>query len=252
MILISSVSDPLSEAASAHYSAAKAAVNSLARSIAADLTAYGIVANAVAPGWIHTEMVDEFARTATSESLKRVILLGRMGKPDDVASLVEYLSMDAPGVSEWIDAVRGRRTGGNGPAALMLGCDRAAVGRPARSAAFESEPTAAGSVRWADRRVALTTQRASVYGVTVQSAPNVDICAIFCTQRRAAIATRRHRRGGRFVLGRAMTAPFTDEPASGADLTCKRVMQLTPVSSAGVPSTEQELLWRIGFTIAEC
>ncbi len=96
MILVSSVSDPLSEAASAHYSAAKAAVSSLARSIAVDLTEYGIVANAVAPGWIHTEMVDEFARNATSESLKRVNLLGRMGKPDEVASLIEYLSIDAP------------------------------------------------------------------------------------------------------------------------------------------------------------
>jgi NAD(P)-dependent dehydrogenase (short-subunit alcohol dehydrogenase family) len=96
MILISSVSDPLSERAAAHYSAAKAAVSSLARSIAVDLTEHGIIANAVAPAWIHTEMVDDFAQNATAESLKRVNLLGRMGKPDEVASVVEYLATDAP------------------------------------------------------------------------------------------------------------------------------------------------------------
>jgi NAD(P)-dependent dehydrogenase (short-subunit alcohol dehydrogenase family) len=96
MVLMSSVSDPLSEPRSAHYSAAKAAVSSLARSIAVDLSDSGITVNAVAPGWIHTEMTDEFARTASPDSLRRVNLLGRMGGADEVARVVEFLALDAP------------------------------------------------------------------------------------------------------------------------------------------------------------
>jgi NAD(P)-dependent dehydrogenase (short-subunit alcohol dehydrogenase family) len=96
IVLMSSVSDPLSEPHSAHYSAAKAAVSSLARSIAVDLTDAGITANAVAPGWIHTEMTDEFARAASPESLRRVNLLARMGRADEVARVVEFLALDAP------------------------------------------------------------------------------------------------------------------------------------------------------------
>jgi NAD(P)-dependent dehydrogenase (short-subunit alcohol dehydrogenase family) len=96
MVLMSSVSDPLSEPSSAHYSAAKAAVSSLARSIAVDLSDAGITVNAVAPGWIHTEMTDDFARSASPESLRKVNLLARMGQADEVARVVEFLALDAP------------------------------------------------------------------------------------------------------------------------------------------------------------
>lgn len=96
IVPISSVSSPLSEPLSAHYSAAKAAVSSLVRSIAVDLSVHGIQANAVAPGWIHTEMVDEFLSGVSAESLARVNLLARVGQPDEVANVVEYLALDAP------------------------------------------------------------------------------------------------------------------------------------------------------------
>ena len=96
IIPVSSVSAALSELLSAHYSAAKAAVSSLVRSMAVDLSRHGIQANAVAPGWIHTEMVDDFVRDASPESLARINLLGRVGAPDEVANVVEYLALDAP------------------------------------------------------------------------------------------------------------------------------------------------------------
>jgi NAD(P)-dependent dehydrogenase (short-subunit alcohol dehydrogenase family) len=96
MVLMSSVSDPLSEPNSAHYSAAKAAVSSIARSIAVDLSDAGITVNAVAPGWIHTEMTDDFARSASPESMRKVNLLARMGQADEVARVVEFLALDAP------------------------------------------------------------------------------------------------------------------------------------------------------------
>src|SRR5438874_13810 len=64
--------------------------------IAVDVADRGIQANAVAPGWIHTAMVDDFVRQATPESLKRLNILGRVGDPDEVANVVEYLALDAP------------------------------------------------------------------------------------------------------------------------------------------------------------
>jgi NAD(P)-dependent dehydrogenase (short-subunit alcohol dehydrogenase family) len=96
IILISSINSPLSEPESTHYSAAKAAVSSLVRSIAVDVGDRGIQANAVAPGWIHTAMVDDFVKQASPESLKRLNILGRVGQPDEIANVIEYLALDAP------------------------------------------------------------------------------------------------------------------------------------------------------------
>jgi len=96
MVLIASTNSVVSEESSAHYSAAKAAVSSLARSLCIDLAARGIQVNAVAPGWVHTAMVDDFVRSASAEALARINPLGRVGKPDEVANLIEYLALDAP------------------------------------------------------------------------------------------------------------------------------------------------------------
>jgi NAD(P)-dependent dehydrogenase (short-subunit alcohol dehydrogenase family) len=96
IILISSINAPLSEPESTHYSAAKAAVSSLVRSIAVDLADRNIQANAVAPGWVHTAMVDDFVQQASEDSLKRLNMLGRVGQPDEIANVIEYLAIDAP------------------------------------------------------------------------------------------------------------------------------------------------------------
>lgn len=96
IVLIASTNSFVSEAESAHYSAAKAAASSLARSLCVDLAPHGIRVNAVAPGWIHTGMVDEFVRSATPEALRNINPLGRVGKAAEVANLIEYLAMDAP------------------------------------------------------------------------------------------------------------------------------------------------------------
>lgn len=95
-VLTSSINSPLSEPESAHYSAAKAAVSSLARSLAVDLAAHNIQANAIAPGWVHTAMVDDFVQNATPETLSQLNILGRVGQPDEIANVVEYLLLDAP------------------------------------------------------------------------------------------------------------------------------------------------------------
>ena len=95
-VLISSTNAACSEPESAHYSAAKAGVTSLARSMAVDLGQHGIQINAVAPGWVHTAMVDDFVENASDETLKQLNALGRVGQPDELANVIEYLSFDAP------------------------------------------------------------------------------------------------------------------------------------------------------------
>jgi gluconate 5-dehydrogenase len=96
IVLLASTNSFVSEPSSTAYSAAKAAASSLARSLAVDLAPSGIQVNAVAPGWIHTGMVDDFVENATAETLANINPLGRVGRPDEVANLIEYLALDAP------------------------------------------------------------------------------------------------------------------------------------------------------------
>lgn len=96
IVLISSINSVGSEPETAHYSAAKAAINSMARSMAVDLAADGISVNAIAPGWVDTPMIAEFVAEATKEDLARVNPLARLGRPEEIANVVTYLASDAP------------------------------------------------------------------------------------------------------------------------------------------------------------
>jgi NAD(P)-dependent dehydrogenase (short-subunit alcohol dehydrogenase family) len=96
IVLISSVNGVVSEPDSAAYSAAKAGVISVARSIAMDLSDAGIRANALILGWTNTAMVEEFLETATPESLKTLNMLGRVAEPGEIAGFVGYLATEAP------------------------------------------------------------------------------------------------------------------------------------------------------------
>jgi meso-butanediol dehydrogenase/(S,S)-butanediol dehydrogenase/diacetyl reductase len=91
-----SISASLSEPGSAQYSAAKAAVISLTKTTAVDLAADGIRANAVAPGWIRTPLSEQFLAEADPESVKAINPVGRVGDPDEVAAVIEFLALDAP------------------------------------------------------------------------------------------------------------------------------------------------------------
>jgi NAD(P)-dependent dehydrogenase (short-subunit alcohol dehydrogenase family) len=78
----------------AAYSASKGGVRMLTKSMAVDLGPHGIRVNAVAPGWIRTGMnpLDDPARLA---ELEAAIPLGRIGTPEDVAGVIEFLASDA-------------------------------------------------------------------------------------------------------------------------------------------------------------
>ena len=96
IILFSSVNSHGSEPETAHYSAAKAAINSLAKSFAVDFAAHNIQVNAVSPGWVETPLIAEFVEEATPEDLARVNPLARLGRPEELAGVVVYLATDAP------------------------------------------------------------------------------------------------------------------------------------------------------------
>ncbi len=80
-------------AAGAHYSASKAGIICLTKSLALQAAAYGITANAVAPGPIDTALTREWG-DETNQAFAAKIPLGTYGQPEDVAEAVAFLASD--------------------------------------------------------------------------------------------------------------------------------------------------------------
>jgi len=92
------------------YSASKAAVIGLTRSVAKELGRYGITVNAVAPGLIETDLIKDLKPEIKDKMLSN-ISLGRIGTPEDIAKVVLFLSSDlANYVSGSVIAVDGCQT----------------------------------------------------------------------------------------------------------------------------------------------
>ena len=96
IVFVSSVVALLGSAGQVNYSASKAGLVGLARSLTRELGGRGITANVVAPGFIETDMTAALDQ-ATIESYEKRIPAGRLGSTDDVASAVEFLVSDAAG-----------------------------------------------------------------------------------------------------------------------------------------------------------
>lgn len=93
IINITSVSGVLGNAGQANYAASKAGLIGLTKSVAKELAARNICVNAVAPGFIETEMTQALPER-TREAAVSSIPMGRMGRPSDVAELVAFLAGD--------------------------------------------------------------------------------------------------------------------------------------------------------------
>ena len=74
----------------ANYSAAKAALIGATKALAQEVAPRSITVNAVAPGFIETDMTKDLAQ----DELKKLIPTGRFGKPEEVAALVSFLASD--------------------------------------------------------------------------------------------------------------------------------------------------------------
>ena len=96
IINISSVSGVMGNAGQANYSAAKAGLIGLTKSAAKELAGRGITCNAVAPGFIETDMTAAMP-TKILDAVKEQIPLGRMGSTQDIAETVAFLAGDAAG-----------------------------------------------------------------------------------------------------------------------------------------------------------
>ena len=80
-------------AGQANYAASKAGIIGFTKSIAQELGSRNIRCNAIAPGFIETDMTKALTGSGTEEWLKK-IPMGRFGKPEEVANTCVYLSSD--------------------------------------------------------------------------------------------------------------------------------------------------------------
>ena len=91
---MSSVSGVHGNAGQANYSASKAGVIGLTKSNAKELGRRNITVNAIAPGFIETDMTAELNEKQI-EAIKGELLIGRLGQVEDIAKLAAFLASDA-------------------------------------------------------------------------------------------------------------------------------------------------------------
>jgi 3-oxoacyl-[acyl-carrier protein] reductase len=91
IINISSVAAEYVNPGQTNYAASKGAINALTRALAVELASRNVTVNALAPGFIETDM-SEAVRNKAGDLIKKFIPMRRLGQPDDVARVVVFLA----------------------------------------------------------------------------------------------------------------------------------------------------------------
>ncbi len=97
IISISSINGQKGQFGQANYSAAKAGLIGFTKAVAQENAAKGITVNAVAPGYIGTEMVRAVPEEVLKSKILPLIPVGRLGEPEEVAKCVVFLAADDAG-----------------------------------------------------------------------------------------------------------------------------------------------------------
>ena len=113
IVVVSSTAGQRGEAKVSNYAASKGGQISFVKSLSTELAAYGINVNAVAPGWVDTEMNSEvFADAEYRSSIESTIPLGRIATADDLARPILFLC------SDWARHITGEVVNVNGGSVL--------------------------------------------------------------------------------------------------------------------------------------
>lgn len=113
IVIVSSTAGQRGEANVSNYAASKGGQIAFTKSLAPELGPFGINVNAVAPGWVETEMTaDVFADAGQRESIAKGIPLGRAATPEEIAGPIVFLC------SEWANHITGEVLNVNGGSVL--------------------------------------------------------------------------------------------------------------------------------------
>jgi 3-oxoacyl-[acyl-carrier protein] reductase len=94
IVAIASTAGQRGEPAYSHYAASKGALLAFTKSLAAELSPHGIRVNAVAPGWVATDMTREALAAPGAAADLAKIPLGRAGRPEEIAGPIAFLASD--------------------------------------------------------------------------------------------------------------------------------------------------------------
>ena len=97
IINISSINGQKGQMGQTNYSAAKAGEIGFTKALALESAKSGITVNAIAPGYINTEMVQAVPKDVLEKSILQLIPLGRLGEPEEIARCVVFLASDDAG-----------------------------------------------------------------------------------------------------------------------------------------------------------
>jgi 3-oxoacyl-[acyl-carrier protein] reductase len=113
IVMLTSTAGQRGEANYSNYAASKGAQIAFTKSLAAELGAWGINVNAVAPGWVDTEMTAEaLGNSEQRESIASIIPIGKIATPEDIAAPIVFLC------SEWSRHITGEILNVNGGSVL--------------------------------------------------------------------------------------------------------------------------------------